>query len=51
MSLPPLVRWDYGYVPAAGSREALLTELFTRPQNWLEDDSLEGRCAPHQAVR
>ena len=50
MSLPPLVRWDYGYVPAAGSREALLTELFTRPQNWLEDDSLEGRCAPHQAV-
>jgi coproporphyrinogen III oxidase len=51
MSLPPLVRWDYGYVPAAGSREALLTELFTRPQNWLEDQSLEGRCAPHQAVR
>jgi coproporphyrinogen III oxidase len=50
MSLPPLVRWDYGYVPPAGSREALLTELFTRPQNWLEDDSLQSRCAPHQAV-
>ena len=50
MSLPPLVRWEYGYQPEAGSREALLTELFTRPQNWLEDDSLVDRCSPHQAV-
>jgi len=50
MSLPPLVRWEYGYTAAEGSREALLTELFTRPQNWLGDPSLEERCRPHQAV-
>ena len=50
MSLPPLVRWEYGYTPEAGSREALLTDLFTRPQNWLGDESLVGRCQPHGAV-
>ena len=50
MSLPPLVRWEYGYQPEAGSREALLTDLFTRPQDWLEDGSLADRCAPHQAL-
>ena len=50
MSLPPLVRWEYGYTPEAGSREALLTDLFTRPQRWLEDPALEERCRPHQAV-
>jgi coproporphyrinogen III oxidase len=50
MSLPPLARWEYGYTAPAGSREALLTDLFTRPQNWLEDASLEERCRPHQAV-
>jgi coproporphyrinogen III oxidase len=50
MSLPPLVRWEYGYQPEPGSREALLTELFTRPQNWLEDASLLERCLPYQAV-
>jgi coproporphyrinogen III oxidase len=50
MSLPPLVRWEYAYTPADGSREALLTDLFTRPQNWLEDPELERRCQPFQAV-
>jgi coproporphyrinogen III oxidase len=50
MSLPPLVRWEYAYSPEEGSREALLTEVFTRPQNWLEDASLEERCRPHLAV-
>ena len=50
MSLPPLVRWEYGYQSEPGSREALLTDVFTRPQNWLEDGSLVERCAPHQAV-
>lgn len=50
MSLPPLVRWEYAYSPEAGSREALLTEVFTRPQNWLDDRALVERCAPHQAV-
>ncbi len=51
MSLPPLVRWEYGYRVEPGSREALLTDVFTRPQNWLEDRGLEERCQPHQAVR
>ena len=50
MSLPPLVRWEYGYEPEAGSRETLLTEVFTRPQNWLEDSELEDRCQLHQAI-
>ena len=50
MSLPPLVRWEYGYTAEAGSREALLTDLFTTPQDWLGDPSLEDRCRPHQAI-
>ena len=50
MSLPPLVRWEYGYKAEAGSREALLTDVFTKPQDWLGDASLEARCRPHQAV-
>jgi coproporphyrinogen III oxidase len=50
MSLPPLVRWEYGYSPEPDSREALLTEVFTRPQNWLTDPALEQRCRLHQAV-
>jgi coproporphyrinogen III oxidase len=50
MSLPPLVRWEYGYQVEPGSREALLTDVFTRPQNWFEDPALEARCQPHQAV-
>ena len=50
MSLPPLARWEYGYQAQEGSREALLTDLFTRPQHWFDDPSLEERCRPHQAV-
>jgi len=50
MSLPPLVRWEYGYTAEAGSREALLTELFTKPQDWLGDSTLEDRCRPHGAI-
>ena len=50
MSLPPLVRWEYGYSPEPASREALLTDLFTRPQDWLNDAGLRARCQPHQAV-
>ena len=50
MSLPPLVRWEYAYDPGEGTREALLTDVFTRPQNWLEDHSLEQRCSPLGAV-
>lgn len=35
MSLPPLVRWEYDYRPAPGSREAELTEYYLRDRDWL----------------
>jgi coproporphyrinogen III oxidase len=35
MSLPPLVRWDYGAAPEPGSQEARLLEVFLRPRDWL----------------
>jgi coproporphyrinogen III oxidase len=35
MSLPPLVRWEYGYEPEAGTREASLYDTFLKPQDWL----------------
>tara|TARA_Y100001968_G_scaffold197686_1_gene181279 strand:+ start:399 stop:1427 length:1029 start_codon:yes stop_codon:yes gene_type:complete len=44
MSLPPLARWEYGYKPSDDSRESLLTEVFTKPQDWLNDISLENKC-------
>ena len=34
MSLPPLVRWEYGYVPEPGSPEAALAYCL-RPRDWL----------------
>jgi coproporphyrinogen III oxidase len=34
MSLPPLVRWDYDFKPAPGSREAELYDVFLKPQDW-----------------
>ncbi|MBA1146769.1 oxygen-dependent coproporphyrinogen oxidase [Ectothiorhodospiraceae bacterium WFHF3C12] len=34
MSLPPLVRWEYGYRPEPGSPEAELEELFLVPRDW-----------------
>lgn len=34
MSLPPLVRWEYGYTPEAGSPEARLGE-YLQPRDWL----------------
>lgn len=34
MSLPPLVRWDYGWQPEPGSPEARLAEVFLRPRDW-----------------
>ena len=36
MSLPPLVRWEYGYAPDPGSPEARLAD-YLRPRNWLAD--------------
>ena len=50
MSLPPLARWEYGFKAPPGSREALLTDLFTKPQEWFTDESLEERCRPLGAV-
>ena len=50
MSLPPMARWQYGYRAPEGSREELLTDLFTRPQDWFGDPTLEDRCRPHQAI-
>jgi len=34
MSLPPLVRWDYGWQPEPGSAEAKLTAEFLTPRDW-----------------
>jgi coproporphyrinogen III oxidase len=35
MSLPPAVRWEYGYQPEPGSPEAELYEIYLKPQDWL----------------
>jgi len=35
MSLPPLVRWEYGYQPQPNSPESELYETFLKPQDWL----------------
>ncbi|MDF5731076.1 MAG: oxygen-dependent coproporphyrinogen oxidase [Rhizonema sp. PD38] len=35
MSLPPLVRWEYGYQPQPNSPEAELYEIFLKPQDWI----------------
>lgn len=35
MSLPPLVRWEYGYEPEPNSREAELYTTFLKPQDWI----------------
>ncbi len=50
MSLPPLVRWEYGYKPSTGSREELLTELFNKPQDWLNDSTLDSKCDQYKAI-
>lgn len=36
MSLPPLVRWEYGYQPEPNTPEKELYEVFLKPQNWAE---------------
>lgn len=35
ISLPPLVRWDYGAAPLPGSPEARLLEYYLQPRDWL----------------
>ncbi|HEY9726698.1 MAG TPA: oxygen-dependent coproporphyrinogen oxidase [Chroococcales cyanobacterium] len=34
MSLPPLVRWEYGYKPEPNTPEADLYNTFLKPQDW-----------------
>ncbi len=36
MSLPPLVRWEYGFTPEPGSAEARLAD-YLRPHDWLAE--------------
>lgn len=50
MSLPPLVRWEYGYQPEANSWEALLYEEFLRPRDWHGDEALEACCRARGAL-
>lgn len=50
MSLPPLVRWDYGFQPAPGSREALLYDHFLQPRDWHDDPELEAACRAQGAL-
>lgn len=38
MSLPPMVRWDYGWTPPEGSEEARLTSYFLKPRDWLGEE-------------
>nr|WP_290222960.1 oxygen-dependent coproporphyrinogen oxidase [Trichocoleus desertorum] len=35
MSLPPLVRWEYGYQPEPNTPEAELYQTFLKPQDWV----------------
>ena len=35
MSLPPLVRWEYGYQPEPNTPEAELYSTFLKPQDWI----------------
>ncbi|MBW3568162.1 MAG: oxygen-dependent coproporphyrinogen oxidase [Proteobacteria bacterium] len=37
MSLPPLVRWEYGYESKPDSPEAELEQVLRHPRNWLEE--------------
>jgi coproporphyrinogen III oxidase len=35
MSLPPLVRWEYGLTPEAGTPEAELLDYYLKPRDWV----------------
>lgn len=47
MSLPPRVRWEYGYRPEPGTPEAKLGERYLRPRDWLAEPAAEH--APERA--
>ena len=48
--MPPLARWEYVYKAPTNSRESLLTDLFTQPQDWFTNATLEARCKKHDAI-
>ena len=35
MSLPPLVRWEYGFTPEPNTPESRLYDVFLKPQDWV----------------
>ncbi|MBL6694644.1 MAG: oxygen-dependent coproporphyrinogen oxidase [Luminiphilus sp.] len=35
MSMPPLVRWEYGLTPEAGTPEAELLDYYLKPRDWV----------------
>ena len=35
MSMPPLARWEYDFIPEADSLEANLYESYLKPRDWL----------------
>jgi coproporphyrinogen III oxidase len=39
MSLPPLVRWEYGWQPEPGSPEESLQRDYLRPRDWLAGET------------
>jgi coproporphyrinogen III oxidase len=39
MSLPPLVRWEYGWQPEPGSAEETLQRDYLRPRDWLAGET------------
>ncbi len=41
MSLPPLVRWEYGYQPQPGTPEAELTDYYLQHRDWLAEAPAE----------
>ena len=47
MSMPPLVRWEYGYQPEAGSPEAALYSDFLPVRDWLSESGLSENGEPN----
>ncbi len=47
MSLPPLVRWEYGLTPSEGTPEARLMSDFLPPRDWL---GVAGRRRTHDRL-
>jgi coproporphyrinogen III oxidase len=35
VSAPPVVHWDYNFVPAAGSEEERLMGILRQPKQWI----------------